>query len=117
MLIVPSTSVSHVERLALDQASERRGLAISRARQACAALAGMSVDARVIGSLASGRFEHSSDIDFLIVECPRHLKYEIEGVVEDCLGGLPFDVIYLDEIPAHKLVRFTEEAVDARYLR
>ena len=81
------------------------------------ALAELGVDARMIGSLVSGRFGHHSDVDFLILDCPRHLKYGIEGVIEDCLAGLPFDVVYLDEIPAHKLARFVGEAVDARYLR
>jgi predicted nucleotidyltransferase len=80
-------------------------------------LAGMGVTARVIGSLAAGRFRLDSDVDFLVVDCPRHLKYGIEGVVEDCLEGLSFDVVYLDEVPAHKLERFTREAVDARHLR
>jgi len=108
--------ISRWERLASDQACERRGLAISCVRVACAALAGMGVTARVIGSLATGRFGPHSDIDLLVVDCPRHLKYGIEGVVEDCLAGLPFDVVYLDEVPAHKLSRFTREAVDAGHL-
>jgi len=38
-------------------------------------------------------------------------------MVEDALGGLPFDVVYLDEIPAWKVARFTEGAVDASDLR
>jgi len=109
--------LSRLERLASDRASERRGLAISRVRHACATLTEMGVTARVIGSLATGRFGPASDIDLLVVDCPRHLKYGIEGIVEDCLAGLPFDVVYLDEIPAHKLDRFTREAVDARHLR
>jgi predicted nucleotidyltransferase len=101
----------------MDRASERRRLAISRARNACAMLAGMGVTARVFGSLATGRFGLDSDIDFLVVECPRHLKYGIEGAVEDCLVGLPFDVVYLDEVPTWKRDRFTREAVDAGDLR
>jgi hypothetical protein len=48
---------------------------------------------------------------------PPHLKDGIEGIVEDRMGGIPFDVVYLDEIPAHKLGRFTREAVDAGRLR
>jgi len=107
----------HSERLGLDEAGERRHLAVSRARGACLALAGMGVTARVIGSLATGRFGPGSDVDFLIMECPRHLKYRIEGVVEDCLGDLPFDVVYIDEIPAWKRDRFTREAMDAGHLR
>jgi predicted nucleotidyltransferase len=77
----------------------------------------MGVTIQVTGSLASGRFGPESDIDFLILDCPRHLKYAIEGTIEERLQGLPFDVIYLDDIPKHKLDRFTKEAVYARYLR
>jgi hypothetical protein len=67
--------------------------------------------------LASGRFGPRSDIDLLITQCPRHLKYAIEGTIEELLQGLPFDVVYLDEIPEHKLDRFVRGAVDARQLR
>lgn len=95
----------------------RRALAIARARDVCATLENMGVTARVIGSLATGRFGSSSDIDFLITDYPRSLKYAIEGTVEDRIQGFPFDVVYLDEVPKHKLDRFMKEAVDARYLR
>jgi predicted nucleotidyltransferase len=69
------------------------------------------------GSLARGGFGPHSDIDFLVIACPRHLKYAIEGIVEDRLDGVPFDVVYLDEISEWKVPRFTEGAVDARHLR
>lgn len=117
MPTAPGLPPSHLERLSLDRASDRRGLAVARAKEAASALAGIGVKALVIGSLASGRFRAGSDIDFLVVECPRRLKYGIEGLVEDCLEGFTFDVVYLDEVPKHKLARFTREAVDARDLR
>lgn len=112
-----SLSPRRLERFSLERASERRTLAVARAREAAAALAKLGIEARIVGSLASGRFRAASDIDFLIVACPRHLKYGIEGIVEECLGGLPFDVIYLDEVPTRKLDRLIREAVDARGLR
>lgn len=80
-------------------------------------LESLGVSARVIGSLANGTFGKSSDIDFLILDCPQHLKYGIEGRVEDELGGHPFDVVYLDEVPDRKAERFLREAVHARDLR
>ncbi|WP_020185411.1 nucleotidyltransferase domain-containing protein [Methylopila sp. 73B] len=94
----------------------RRSIAIERAKDACEALSSLGVSALVFGSLVNHRFGPTSDVDLLIVKCPRELKYGIEGLVEDRLGGLPFDVIYLDEIPAEKLDRFVREAVDAREL-
>lgn len=117
MVALAGELMGYSERHVLDRADERRRLAVSRAREACETLAGMGVTVRVIGSLATGRFRVDSDVDFLVADCPRHLKYGIEGIVEDCLRGLPFDVVYLDEVPAHKLDRFTREAIDARHLR
>jgi predicted nucleotidyltransferase len=95
----------------------RRDRAISGARAAVAALAELGVTAVITGSLARNKFGPHSDVDFLITSCPRHLKYAIEWMVEDALEGLPFDVVYLDEIPAWKVARFTEGAVDASDLR
>lgn len=117
MLARSAHSHSRLECPASERASERRRLAVCRAQLACNALSEIGVTARVIGSLATGRFGSDSDIDFLVEHCPRHLKYAIEGLVEDCLGGLPFDVVYLDEVPAHKVERFTREAVNAGHLR
>ena len=77
----------------------------------------MGVRVVVTGSLARGTFGIHSDIDLLVTSCPRRLKYAIEGTIEDALGGLPFDVVYIDELPPWKLVRFTEGAVDASELR
>lgn len=94
-----------------------RTRAIAAARAATDVLAGMGVTALVTGSLANGEFGAHSDIDFLVTKCPRELKYAIEGVVEDLLGVIPFDVVYLEEVPAWKLPSFTVEAVDARHLR
>ena len=95
----------------------RRQKAIERARDACSALDTLGVKADVIGSLSRGEFTVSSDIDFLIRRCPRELKYGIEGIVEDCLAGFRFDVIYIDEVPSHKIDELTRDAVNAWDLR
>jgi len=100
-----------------DAAEHYRGRAVVLARSATDALAKLGVTVLVTGSLARGRFAPHSDIDFLITSCPRHRKYTIEGVIEDVLEGIPFDVVYLDEIPAWKVAHFTSGAVDARHLR
>ena len=95
----------------------RRVRAVAAAQAATAALAGLGVRAVVTGSLARGRFGPHSDVDLLVTACPRHLKYAIEGIVEDALAGMPFDVIYLDELPCWRLARFTEGAIHASELR
>jgi predicted nucleotidyltransferase len=91
--------------------------AIDLARSAADALAELGVTVLVTGSLARGRFGPNSDIDFLVTSCPRRRKYAIEGVIENILEGLPFDVVYLDEIPAWKVTYFTDGAVYVRHLR
>ncbi|TCT05633.1 putative nucleotidyltransferase [Aquabacter spiritensis] len=96
---------------------ERRHFAIARARAATDTLLQLGVRVQVIGSLAKGCFGPGSDVDLLVLDCPRALKYTIEGLVEDCLQGLAFDLVYFDEIPPHKVDRFLEGAVDARHLR
>ncbi|EJW09998.1 hypothetical protein A33M_0710 [Rhodovulum sp. PH10] len=90
---------------------------IARTKAVCGRLAELGVTARIFGSLARGEFRQNSDIDFLVVACPARLKYAIEGLVEDGLGGLRFDVVYLDEVPPHKVARFIREAIDAERLR
>lgn len=97
--------------------NNHRSRAVAVAQAAAAALAEMGVRVVVTGSLARGTFGAHSDIDLLIMFCPRRLKYAIEGIVEDMLEGMPFDVIYSDELPPWKLARFTEGAVDASQLR
>lgn len=95
--------------------SSRRLRAIASARLAIADLRSSGVEMKLVGSLARGTFHEGSDVDFLVVSCPAHLKYAIEGSIEDHLLGIPFDVIYLDEIPADRLDRldrFTRDAVD-----
>ena len=54
----------------------------------------------VFGSLARGHFALHSDVDLLVTYCPEGLHYRIESAVEDVMGGLPFHVCYLDELPA-----------------
>lgn len=101
----------------LSISEQRRARAIEAARAALDALAALGVEAVVTGSLARGGFGPWSDIDILVTACPRPLKYAIESVVEDAVAGLPFDVVYLDEIPAWKLPRFTAGVLRASELR
>lgn len=102
----------------VDEMLERRRLkAVAGALAATEALAVLGVQVIVTGSLARGTFKNHSDVDLLVTECPRHLKYAIEGIVEDELAGMPFDVVYLDELPEWKLASFTGEAIHASQLR
>jgi predicted nucleotidyltransferase len=80
-------------------------------------LAKRGVEARVIGSLARGDFLLHSDIDLLILRCPDELRYRIEGLVEDSLEGMPFDVVYLDEVAPDSRAAILSPSLDASDLR
>jgi predicted nucleotidyltransferase len=67
----------------------------------------------VFGSLARGDFDPHSDVDLLVVDCPPDRRYAIEGRVEDLMGGLPFDVCYLDELRPDRAAAALAEAIDA----
>jgi len=94
-----------------------RARAVEGARRVAAELGRRGVEVVVTGSLARGRFDLNSDVDFVVLKCPRNLKYAIEGIVEDELRGIPFDVVYREEIPSSRLERFMEGAVSASDLR
>jgi hypothetical protein len=91
--------------------SDRRQRAIDGAKRASAELRLLGVEVLVTGSLAIGDFGSHSEVDFLVFQCPRHLKYAIESVVEDVIDGLPFDVVYLDEVPDERVAGFVAKAV------
>ena len=95
---------------------DRRAAAVAAARRAVAALEKRQVEALVTGSLADGSFGLHSDVDLLIVRCPRAMKYALEGIVEDALGDMPFSVIYLDEVAPRKLHSFVGKARRAEEL-
>jgi predicted nucleotidyltransferase len=90
----------------------RQAGAMASARAAVSALRERGVVALITGSLAEGTFRAGSDIDLLVTQCPRALKYAIEGLVQDYLIGYPFDVIYLEEIPIAKRGSFLVKARD-----
>jgi predicted nucleotidyltransferase len=70
---------------------------VARAVRALRLLRRLGVTAGVVGSLADGRFSEHSDVDFMVLQCPRPLKYAIEGRVEDVMRDIAFDVIYREE--------------------
>jgi predicted nucleotidyltransferase len=95
--------------------AERRGRAQAAAAAVAAkALASRGVEAELIGSLTDQRFGRNSDVDILVTACPRSLKYAIESIVEDCLGGLSFDVLYLDELSPARAARYREAKLAIR---
>jgi len=100
--------------------SRRSARALTARAAAVAALRrlrGRGVRAAVFGSLAKGRFDLHSDVDFLVLECPPALRYRIEADVEDCMRGIPFDVAYADEMREPWRSRALAELRDESALR
>ncbi len=94
--------------------ADLRSRYLEAARRVAVSLKERGVEIRLVGSLARGAdFDISSDIDFLVLECPEELRYRIEADVEDILDGIPFDVTYLDEVKsAHFRKRLLEDAIN-----
>jgi predicted nucleotidyltransferase len=84
--------------------------ALSRARRAVAAMEARGFQVLVTGSLARGDFGAFSDVDFLVTRCPPDWRYRIESVVEDEMRGIPFDVIYFDELTPGRLSLMRRDA-------
>ncbi|WP_186392812.1 MULTISPECIES: nucleotidyltransferase family protein [unclassified Pannonibacter] len=94
--------------------TDLRSRYLEAARRVAVSLKERGVEVRLVGSLARGTdFDASSDIDFLVLECPEELRYRIEADVEDMLEGIPFDVTYLDEVKSdHFRKRLLEDAIN-----
>lgn len=87
--------------------TDLRSRYLEAARRVAVSLKERGIEVRLVGSLARGTdFDASSDIDFLVLECPKDLRYRIEADVEEMLDGIPFDVTYLDEV---KSVHFRKQ--------
>jgi hypothetical protein len=99
-------TVADAAELQAERLAERRARALLGARAAIEALRRMGVRAELIGSLADERFDQTSDVDLLVTECPRRLKYAVESVVEDLLPGFSFDVLYIDELSPERAERY-----------
>lgn len=95
---------------------QRRARAIAGARAAIELLEAKGVRALVFGSLAKGTFGRWSDVDIMVTRCPDNLRYAIEGIVEDCLRDIPFDVVYVDEVKTWRLARMLPGVRDVRDL-
>jgi len=94
--------MTRMERLIANRIEERRAKALAAAERVLDLLRRHGVEARLVGSLARGDFDLASDVDFLVLTCPESLRYGLEAEVEEEMTGLPFDVLYLDEIESGK---------------
>ena len=104
---VRAGEVTHGEERGYDQARTRSAEtcrtapcnALLRTATAVDRLRNMGIEVQIIGSLAEGRFQAHSDVDFLIERlADPSQRYTLESVVEDVLQDIPSDVVYADEV-------------------
>lgn len=63
----------------------------------------------LFGSLASGDFKQRSDIDLAVSGLPREHIYKVESRIEEILGGMRFDLVYMETAPAYLIERIREK--------
>jgi predicted nucleotidyltransferase len=115
----PHGQVGYPSLDALREARRRNRERVARlaAIEVLRRLSSRGVRAGVFGSLATGRFDLHSDVDFIVTECPPRLRYRIETDVEERMHGIPFDVVYADEMREPWRSRALAELRDASALR
>jgi predicted nucleotidyltransferase len=63
----------------------------------------------IFGSLLSGDFREHSDIDLAVSGLPREHIYKVESKIEEIVGGMHFDLVYLENAPAYLVKRIKEK--------
>lgn len=87
----------------------KRLLALQRAEEACRYLCGLGAkEVYVFGSLPSGDFKQHSDIDLAVSGLPREHFYKVESKIEEILGGMHFDLVYMETAPTYLTERIRE---------
>jgi predicted nucleotidyltransferase len=94
----PERPLSRIERIRAERTEKYRAEALARAASVCAALDRLGGRAAVTGSLADGRFALHSDIDFLVLDTGGISDGRILRAVEEEIGDLPFDLLWLDRL-------------------
>lgn len=96
---------------------EKRESALKRAKEACEYLLGLGArEAYIFGSvLDPEKFHLHSDVDIAVAGLPDEYIYRVEWKVEDILGGMDFDLVYMEYARDYILKRIKKEGV--RYAR
>jgi predicted nucleotidyltransferase len=109
--------ISRLERLLRERAARRRLRAAEAARCALEALNAAGVDAVIVGSLAHGRFQVHSDVDYLIRTGIDDAagRTGIERVIAACMEVV--DIPYRQDLPDDVGRALEQNCLDACGLR
>jgi predicted nucleotidyltransferase len=113
--------ISRLERLLRERAARRRLRAAEAARCALEALNAAGVDAVIVGSLAHGRFQVHSDVDYLIRTGNDDAagRTGIERVIAACMEAvdIPYDILFRQDLPDDVGRALEQNCLDACGLR
>jgi len=88
----------------------RRLLALERAEEACLHLCRLGAkEAFIFGSVLSEYFGEHSDIDLAVSGLPSEHIYKVEAAIEEIVGGMRFDLVYLETAPQYLVERIREK--------
>ena len=94
----------------MERMHAKRLLALKRAEDACRYLCDLGAkESFIFGSLLSGDFREHSDIDLAVSDLPREHIYKVESKIEEIVGGMNFDLVYLENAPAYLVKRIREK--------
>ncbi len=94
----------------IERIQTRRLLALKMAEEACLYLCRLGAnESFIFGSLISGDFREHSDIDIGVWGLPREHVYKVEAKIEEILGGMSFDLVYMENAPAYLVKRIREK--------
>jgi predicted nucleotidyltransferase len=94
----------------IERTQTKRALALKRAEEACLYLCDLGAkESFIFGSLLSEDFREHSDIDLAVSGLPREHIYKVESKIEEILGGMHFDLVYLEDAPAYLVTRIKEK--------
>ena len=88
----------------------KRLLALKLAEEACLFLCRLGAkESFIFGSLITGNFQEHSDIDIGVLGLPPEHIYKVESKIEEILGGMRFDLVYMENAPAYLVEKIREK--------
>jgi predicted nucleotidyltransferase len=94
----------------MERIDTKRIIALKKAEEACLYLCRLGAkESFIFGSLLSGHFRERSDIDLAVSGLPREHIYNVESKIEEIVGGMRFDLVYMENAPAYLVKRIREK--------
>jgi transcriptional regulator with XRE-family HTH domain len=107
---VPAGASSPIGRLLRSRGLARRGEALALAQATLRKLRKAGVSARIVGSLAKGKFRADSDVDYLIEDRGGLPESRVIDLIETAMRKFPFDAVFADRVDPILLKFMREEA-------